>query len=340
MFVKRWQALTAVSSFLFFSSVHYSKFETNFFSDSKNVSSSLNIIPTQSTSELRDRKSPEATPFSNISYVNATFFIEVRGKPDLSCRQICAVEAAVTAHSDYPVIVYMTGFNGTLSPWMETSPNLYVRKLNLDELILNTHLENVYADKNFRDSPIVEHVSDLSRIALLKQHGGLYMDIDMILMKPALNFGSFMVKNQGNGVLRFDEASPLLVKVYELLGNIKYNRDDYNLLGAKIIKKAVKEVCYSNDCALDYEKAGEICYINFVDNELFSPVPWFEFKKLFTRNINLDNFRPKVVKKAVAFHFAGHVTNSIPVFKNGSSLFNEIAKKYCPKIYRSFPDIY
>ncbi|KAK2728077.1 lactosylceramide 4-alpha-galactosyltransferase-like [Artemia franciscana] len=338
MLIKRQPILTVILSLLLFSCVYYNQFQEQYSADLKNILYSAEAAAASLPIKFQNEDSPGNTRV--INYTNATFFIEVSGRPDLSFRQICAVEAALSAHSGNPVIVYMTGYNGTSSHWMKASENLYIKKLNLDELFLNTHLEKVYRAKNFRTKPPVEHIADLSRIALLKKHGGLYLDIDMILMKSALDLGSFMLKNQGNGVLRFDKNSPLLAKIYQLLGNVKYNRGDYTLLGAKIIKKAVKELCYFNDSVSSIKKAGEICGINFVDNDLFSPVPWFEFKKLFTKNIDLNKFRTKITKKAVAFHFAGHMTKNIPVFKNASSLFNTVARKYCPVIYQSFPDVY
>ncbi|KAK2713014.1 lactosylceramide 4-alpha-galactosyltransferase-like [Artemia franciscana] len=337
--VKRWPILIIVSMMFFISCIYYSKFESEFVTDLHNISTASEGPATELSGKATIQKSQDAA-FPAISYVNATFFIEVSGKPDLSYRQKCAVEAAATAHSNYPVIVYMTGFNGTRSPWTKPFKNMEIRTLNLDELFLNTHLEKVYTAKGFREKPVIEHVADLSRIALLKKHGGLYLDIDMILMKSALVFESFILKNQGNGVLRLNETSPLLAKFYEKLGDVAYKRGDYTLLGSKIIRQAVKEMCHLNNTAANFKTAAELCHINFVDDKVFEPVAWFEFKKLFSKDVDLSKFRSNIMKKAVAFHFAGHVTNNIPVFKNSSSLFNEIAKKYCPIMFRNFPSKY
>lgn len=123
---------------------------------------------------------------------NRIFFHETSGSKRLNLRQICAIESAAKHNSARPVQVFLHSGNDLadlkLRPWFEVLgnySNIQISYLNETKYFHNTPLQYWYDQGEWQKSPYkVVHLSDYARMLSLYKGGGLYLDMDVITLRP------------------------------------------------------------------------------------------------------------------------------------------------------------
>jgi hypothetical protein len=95
----------------------------------------------------------------------------------------CAIKSAATANANIPVCVYTKTLSAALPKRMKL-PNVYLVKLDFDDLFSGTALEKWYLDSKKRQPMHGNPLSDAVRLAILYKFGGAYLDLDVISLKP------------------------------------------------------------------------------------------------------------------------------------------------------------
>jgi hypothetical protein len=273
---------------------------------------------------------------------NTTFFVESSNAGYLNPRQSCSVEAAARAQYPHPIVIYMTGVKeekmAQQNDWIKNLTNVRLVHLDTKKFFTNDNLGRIYEEVKSTSSHKVEHVSDLARIALLKKFGGLYIDLDAVLMKSTAHLNSFLLKNFANGILKFRKGHPIIEALYHRLNETKFNPMSWIGLGEELIRKVVVDTC--NFTTNNFEEASLNCNVTFLNKEYFLPVFWGEWKDLFGKDIELETFKPEVMKPAYAIEFSNFLTSNIPIIKGRRQLFEQVMKKYCPSVYHTMPKFY
>ncbi|KOB65148.1 Uncharacterized protein OBRU01_23160 [Operophtera brumata] len=140
--------------------------------------------------------SAEDTSFSPPT--DSIFFHETSCRGGLNSRQACAVESAAKSHPWRNIYVLFSG-PVTESALHITSSSLFVLKkypninfarVHIDEYAKNTAVEEFLAKKTIHASPYkITHTSNYLRFITLFKYGGLYLDMDMIVLKPFYGLG-------------------------------------------------------------------------------------------------------------------------------------------------------
>uniref|UniRef100_A0A6I8STD0 Alpha-1,4-N-acetylglucosaminyltransferase n=1 Tax=Xenopus tropicalis TaxID=8364 RepID=A0A6I8STD0_XENTR len=154
-----------------------------------------------------------------LSPGNGIFFIETTDRMDPPSLVLCAVESAARINPDRPVAFFMKGLPDINSaegqnrarnsfPTLAPYNNIYFFPLRMELLLSDTPLLPWYQKVNPEKEVHWAHVSsDASRLALMYKYGGLYMDTDIISLRP-VPVENFLVaeSNQlsSNGVFGFN----------------------------------------------------------------------------------------------------------------------------------------
>ncbi|XP_075556856.1 lactosylceramide 4-alpha-galactosyltransferase-like [Dermacentor variabilis] len=142
----------------------------------------------QTTETWTDSVPPETAGFSRI------FFLETGGSGSLTARISCAVESAARVHPRWTVYLLAAAsgyasrrnvtFAGPFAQVLRSIPNVVVDVVRPNEVFEGTPLESWYESGILSKSAYpVEHLADALRLAVLYKQGGVYLDIDVIVMR-------------------------------------------------------------------------------------------------------------------------------------------------------------
>ncbi len=289
------------------------------------------------------------------------FFVETSGRSCLTAQQACGIESAARANPKATITLYMEK-----NPIGVNLPNFYnaqKRKVECDiTSALVSQFENVrilredlldylegtpfwefYRTGPFNKSttPVV-HRSDVIRVALLWKNGGVYLDLDCIVMRPldGLNNTVGTVRDfthnwVENGVMVFTAKHPFLLFLMKSMV-LDFRPDNYLSLGPSALTEAIMDFCNSDDLpanqwlpcwrnsSLFIQPADSFYAIGsgradaFYQPE-FDPADWDKLTKSFISHIyDMSSGRPI------------HV----------GSLYAQLSRKYCPISYTGNVDAY
>lgn len=184
---------------------------------------------------------------------NSIFFHETscnsyqHGKIVITKREACAVESAAKLNSNRSVYVLFTSpgilrYEGTESDnvirSLLTYNNVHLLHVNIDNYTRNTPIENLYEEGHLEYSYYAQsHMSDLLRYLTLWKYGGIYLDLDVIVIKPftklSENFaGAESERYVAAGVLSFsnDEKGHSFATacLHDLKSSYRYNDWGHN----------------------------------------------------------------------------------------------------------------
>lgn len=124
-------------------------------------------------------------------------------------RQACAIESAALWNPlrsifvlfPSPVGVYKNGTTPQLIEILNKYPNIQFRTMNLWRYSYETPLfEWIKTNEIFKSGYLIEHISDIFRVVTLYKFGGLYLDLDVIVLKNMDYLGEDYVGDDWYGV--------------------------------------------------------------------------------------------------------------------------------------------
>ncbi|KAI4457162.1 lactosylceramide 4-alpha-galactosyltransferase alpha- 14-galactosyltransferase [Holotrichia oblita] len=197
---------------------------------------------------------------------NSIFFHETscnsykHGKIVITKREACAVESAAKLNSNRSVYVLFTSpgilrYEGTESDnvirSLLTYNNVHLLHVNIDNYTRNTPIENLYEEGHLEYSYYAQsHMSDLLRYLTLWKYGGIYLDLDVIVIRPftklSQNFaGAESERDVAAGVLSFsnDEKGHSFATacLHDLKSSYRYN--DWGHNGPGVITSSISFAC-------------------------------------------------------------------------------------------------
>ncbi|KAK5641077.1 hypothetical protein RI129_009624 [Pyrocoelia pectoralis] len=275
------------------------------------------------------------------------YFIEtscqsfVEGRIVITPRQACAVESAALNNPDYRIYLMYTSpglirDNITLSDQLLHAlikfENVQVTHLNYKKLLKNTVVEELYTNSKIQLSKFpINTSSNIARLLVLSKFGGVYLDLDMVIMK-SLNglVPNFAVAESdtsvNNAVLSIgvngsgQEFIRLCLK--ELQDH--FSGDEWGLNGPAVVTKVLKKMCGTESIPDMYNKncSGFTVY----PPEEFYPIPYQTWKWYFN-SINVNS-----LEKSHGIHVWNKLSKAAKSNSN-KSIYSVIAKKHCPQVY-------
>lgn len=295
------------------------------------------------------------------------FFIETSGHRCLRPRQACAVESAALTNPDMTVHVYMSLSSPPGNPEVDYGDGLerHCRTMDLIKSLPNvrvlyedllskyltgTPLESLYVSGQFNKSRYsYQHVSDAVRVALLYRYGGIYLDLDVVVLRSLKclrnTAGHVNILGQlsvENDVLVFDRGHKLLNFFMRWMKQT-YKADERSVIGPQGLAHAFRLFCSIPPDRKLSEVAEEsfVCHGNtpftLMPPAAFHPIGFFDQNHFFTcdylpKDLDVLRFNSYTVHVYGAGHGA-HVPKS--------SLYAFLARRFCPVIYsESLKNVY
>lgn len=282
------------------------------------------------------------------------FFIETSGRSCLTARQACGIESAARTNPKATITLYMEKNPvvnlpakidnaqkrkiecDIISALFKQFQNVRIIRGDLLDYLEGTPFWEFYRTGPFNKSttPLV-HRSDVIRVALMWKIGGVYLDLDCIVIRPLDSLNNtvgtvrdFIPNWVENGVMAFTAGHPFLHFLMKSM-ILAFRSDNYLSLGPPALTEAILEFCNRNDLpanqwlpcwrnsSLFIQPADSFYAIGsgradaFYQSEV-DPADWSKLKNSFLSHI-YDSGSGRTVPSG--------------------SLYGKLARKYCPISY-------
>ncbi|XP_072427888.1 lactosylceramide 4-alpha-galactosyltransferase-like [Chiloscyllium punctatum] len=284
-----------------------------------------------------DYPSPDTTP--GIMFVDSTNEVAP------SALAICSIESAAHANPEKPIYYFLVGFNGNLSDYSDQPTtfqilfamrNVILLPLNLKTLFANTPFDGWYQQVIPDLEQYWVHVlSDACRLALLWKYGGIYLDTDIISLKP-LPFTNFICAQQENlangAALGFSRHHNFTQNcMIDYVNN--YQGEIWGHQGPLLMSRVLRRWCKTDD--LD-EFVGAKCNgISYLPSTFFYPIPYDEWEKYFERWTLED------IRATFSDTYGVHIWNFLSsghqddINDGRGVLLEYFFHKYCPRTFKA-----
>ncbi|XP_062989301.1 alpha-1,4-N-acetylglucosaminyltransferase [Elgaria multicarinata webbii] len=255
---------------------------------------------------------------------------------------LCSVESAARIYPERPVIFFMKGLgNNTIADLKSCCPslallsamkNVFLFPLQMDILFQDTPLLPWYLKVNAtQEKNWVYIISDAIRLAVVWKYGGIYMDTDVISIRP-IPVASFLAAQSSqfssNGILGFQHRDKFLWDC--MIDFVQhYNGNSWGNQGPYLVTRVLKRLCNLTN----FENViDQRCHnISFLHPIRFYPIPypnWMAYYKVW-------DSRPEF-NDSYALHLWNYMNNQQKEVTIGSNtLVENLFKTYCPTTYRS-----
>nr|XP_020724958.1 alpha-1,4-N-acetylglucosaminyltransferase isoform X2 [Odocoileus virginianus texanus] len=187
-------------------------------------------------------------------------FLETSERMEPTPLVSCAVESAAKVYPEQPVLLLMKGLNNSMQlPPNSTSAalsllsaidNVFLFPLDMKSLFEDTPLFSWYTQINSSTERFWLHISsDASRLAFIWKYGGVYMDTDVISIRP-IPEDNFLAAQKSqfssNGVFGFLPHHPFL---WECMENFveNYNPNIWGHQGPELMTRLLRVWCKLRD---------------------------------------------------------------------------------------------
>ncbi|XP_070381337.1 lactosylceramide 4-alpha-galactosyltransferase-like isoform X2 [Dermacentor albipictus] len=264
--------------------------------------------------------------------VNASYhiwFLETSSRRKLKARQACSVESACRHNSDFTVHLLSNGnISSSDCPYhdaLSKIPNFRSAVLNASVILADTPLAPLQAKEGplTRSSYATEHLSDFLRLAMLWIHGGIYIDLDVIVMKSlegirnTVFYESEQYNNLATTVLFFDKHHPALGALMDETARM------YRPATWRTVPEAVETLL--SDAVFSR-------IVNIASSSAFLPVYYPGWKTLFDPKDASDVL--KTINGSYGVHFWNSISKGERVVPGSGCALDLLARAHCPEVHR------
>ncbi|XP_006883418.1 PREDICTED: alpha-1,4-N-acetylglucosaminyltransferase [Elephantulus edwardii] len=268
-------------------------------------------------------------------------FVETSGRMEPTPLATCAVESAARIYPERLVVFFMKTINGSTElPPNITHPafsllsaidNVFLLPLDMKRLFEDTPLFLWYTQIDARAQKYWLHVSsDACRLALIWKYGGIYMDTDVISIKP-IPEENFLAaqgsQESSNGVFGFIPHHPFLWACMENFVE-HYNSDIWGNQGPHLMTRMLKLWCRLRD----FHEVSDLSCLNisFLHPQRFYPISYPQWRRYYDVWDREPSFN-----HSYALHLWNYMNQEKrPVVRGSNTLVENLFRKYCPKTYR------
>ncbi|XP_078521960.1 alpha-1,4-N-acetylglucosaminyltransferase-like [Lissotriton helveticus] len=272
------------------------------------------------------------------------FFLETSERMVLPSLVACSIESAARMYPTRPVYFLMKGLSDDTSIQLNSDyrvifllssmKNVHILPLRFEALFKDTPLQSWYLKvDSTKQRYWIHHVSDACRQALLWKYGGIYMDTDVISIKP-IPVEDFLAAEShdlcSSAVLGFQLHHPFIWACME--DYVKnYNGEIWAQQGPLLYTRMAEKFCKRPNSEL----VGDAMCSNFsyLQPRRFFPIPykkWLQFYEIWDTNDTTFNI-------SYALHFWNYMNKEHKEVTAGSNTVAEhLFKQYCPLTYDIF----
>ncbi|KAG8445550.1 hypothetical protein GDO86_010355 [Hymenochirus boettgeri] len=313
--------------------------------DQDNIRKVLNNQHTETLKNIAERAEIETYTAVHLSDIlsqgNGIMFIETTDRMNPPPLVLCAVESAARVYSDRPVVYFMKGLpdkHGVneqseakkIFPTLSSFDNVYFFPLRLEDVFTGTPLLPWYKKVDPETESHWTHVSsDGCRLALIWKYGGIYMDTDIISMRPIpdVNFlAAQSSKFSSNGVFGLSTHHSFSWRCME---DFVQNFDGavWGNQGPQLFTRVLEQLCeIPNFVSTEDIKCGNISFLN---PQRFYPIPYPAWNQYYEVWDKVPTF-----SDSYSLHLWNYMNQGQKMVVPGSNtLVDNLYKQYCPTFY-------
>lgn len=135
------------------------------------------------------------------------FFLETSCSGGLNSRQACSVESAARSNPNFKVYVVFLGpaskefILGKTYSTLRSMKNVYFVRISLDKITKSKgtiRMKKVFNKIRNQSGWPIHHMADALRFLVLHEYGGVYLDLDMMVVKSLSALGKNWVSKESN----------------------------------------------------------------------------------------------------------------------------------------------
>ncbi|KAL7741843.1 hypothetical protein ACLKA6_012061 [Drosophila palustris] len=289
---------------------------------------------------------PRPTPGRSI------FFLETSCPHDphllqLTARQACAIESAALHNPNFQVFVLFASPRNqpqgeskeALIDAILSYPNVQLRRLNLMRYAEGTPIEDwLKGGQLFRSSYLIIHISDLLRLITLYRFGGIYMDLDVVVLRSLenvpLNYaGAESDTHVANGVMSLAPTGFGHQFAASCLRDFQINFDggDWGNNGPGVITRVAQTICGTKNITMMLQDRNRCHEFQVHDRNAFYAVPWTDWRHFFEPEFVEETL--KRTKDSYLIHVWNKHSHQHSIRVGSSTAYGKIAEQNCPRSY-------
>ncbi|XP_017024672.1 lactosylceramide 4-alpha-galactosyltransferase [Drosophila kikkawai] len=270
---------------------------------------------------------------------------------ELTARQACAIESAALHNPNFQVFVLFAGptyrissNNSNSQPLVEailSYSNVHLRRLNLWSYAAGTPIEEWLKDGSlFLSSYLFSHISDFLRYLTLYRYGGLYLDMDVVVLRnmeevPPNYTGAESNTHLAAGVMSLAATGFGHEIAESCLRDLQLNFDgkDWGNNGPGVITRVAQKICGTKDIQVMQEDHKRCLGFKVFGRGAFYAVPWKQWR---------DFFEPEKLPQTMALtkdSYVVHVWNkhssTLKIKRGTKSAYAKYAEQNCPRAYKA-----
>ncbi|XP_075122891.1 alpha-1,4-N-acetylglucosaminyltransferase-like [Leptodactylus fuscus] len=281
------------------------------------------------------------SPSEVLKEGDGIIFLETSDRLELSSLVLCAIESAARMYENRPVVFFLKGLNDTNIeeavkthfPVLSSLENIYIFPLKLEELFIDTPLLSWYNKTNPEKESHWLHVSaDGCRLALIWKYGGMYMDTDIISIRPIPDQDFLAAQHSqfsSNGIFQFSAHHNFTQQCMEDFVK-NYNSRIWGHQGPFLFTRILRKFCDLPD----FNSTEDIMCgnITFFNPQRFYPIGYPSWRSYYRVWDKLPTFND-----SYALHLWNYMNSksNLTMVPGSNILVEHLYKQYCPSIYDS-----
>ncbi|KAM4043809.1 alpha-1,4-N-acetylglucosaminyltransferase-like [Anomaloglossus baeobatrachus] len=272
---------------------------------------------------------------------NNIFFIETTDRMNEPALVLCSIESAARVYPDRTVVFFMEGLGDIITeddekkvrehyPTLSSYKNIFFLPLKLEKLFAETPFMAWYEKIDPTKEIYWTHVkSDACRIAMIWKYGGIYMDTDVISIRPIPEdhfLAAATLTRISNGVFGLSIHHKLL---WEFMENFvqNYKGEVWAHQGPVVFTRVTNKHCgVPKFTSIDHGKCENIFYFH---PERFYPIFYPSWKKYYEVWENLPTFN-----NSYGLHLWNFMNKETKFMVVGSNtLVEHLYQQHCPSTY-------
>ncbi|EDW75882.1 uncharacterized protein Dwil_GK15176 [Drosophila willistoni] len=268
----------------------------------------------------------------------------------LTPRQACAIESAALHNPNFDIFVLFADPTYKVTKWrngsLEQSPlieailgynNVHLRSLNLWTYSEGTPIEAWFKDGQlFQSRYLFSHLSDFLRYLTLYRYGGLYLDMDVVVLRsmediPPNYTGAESHSSLAAGVMNFAAHGFGHEIAESCLRDFQQNFDgsDWGQNGPGVITRVAQKICGTQDISLMIEDSKRCLGFKVYSRGAFYAIPWRQWQDFFEPH-KLETTMARA-KDSYVIHVWNKHSSKLKIRYGTKSAYAQYAESNCPR---------
>ncbi|XP_023239132.1 lactosylceramide 4-alpha-galactosyltransferase-like isoform X2 [Centruroides sculpturatus] len=261
------------------------------------------------------------------------FFVETSSSSSLNIRQACAVESTARHYPSSLINVLMFTSNPDIHINFTLLPNVKIQRTKFEKVFENTPLLEWYIEGKWNKSNYkISHLSDATRYALIWKYGGMFLDLDIVMMKTFPFYKNFVIKESSNqlcsGIFAMERNHTILYKCMEYIKQ-SYDSNCFACIGPLLITKEISSFCHQE--ITDNITKQLDCGIKVFDPITAFPVYYTRWRDYFSSS-SAENVLQRI-NNSVLIHVWNKLSANKKLKPGSGSAYELSMATHCPLVY-------